>query len=237
MTVLASFGRWPWKRLLLWIGATFLALPLAYFTAALVLGLVPANPGWREPPEGEGVTIFLRTNGVHTWITMPKVTAEMDWRPFAPPEHLGDPRYGWSSHVAIGYGNRNFYLETPTWGDLTLHNALSAGFGRGSSLLHVEHIHDPVPGANQRPIRLSSGQYRRLSRFIQASFRPGPDGRLVPLLGRGYAEWDMFYEARGTYNLFLTCNEWTGRALRAAGVRIGLWTPLEPSVMSRFDAA
>jgi hypothetical protein len=45
----------------------------------------------------------------------------------------------------------------------------------------------------------------------------------------------MFYEANGGYSLVLTCNEWTGRALRESGVRTGLWTPLSQSIMWRLD--
>jgi hypothetical protein len=55
------------------------AIPLLYFLAASDPRAVPANRGWREAKEG--VTIFVRTNGVHTWIMVPKVTPEMDWRP------------------------------------------------------------------------------------------------------------------------------------------------------------
>jgi hypothetical protein len=56
----------------------------------------------------------------------------------------------------------------------------------------------------------------------------------MPLLGRGYGPADVFYEARGPYNVFFTCNEWTGAALRAAGIRMGRWTPLSQSVTARF---
>ena len=111
--------------------AAILAVPLGYFLAALILGLIPANLAWHEAEEG--VPIFVRTNGVHTWIMMPKVNPIMDWRPYAPPEHLGDPRYGAGDYVAIGYGNRDFYLNTPTWGDLSPRTALAAAFGRGPS--------------------------------------------------------------------------------------------------------
>jgi hypothetical protein len=45
----------------------------------------------------------------------------------------------------------------------------------------------------------------------------------------------MFYEANGPYSAFYTCNSWTGEALRAAGVKTGLWTPLSQSVMWRVD--
>lgn len=213
--------------------AIIVAVPLVYLLFALILGTVPANVAWREPDRG--VTIFVRTNGVHTWIMMPKVNAHMDWSAYAPGLHLRDPRYGRADHVAIGYGNREFYLETPTWGDLTVHNALSALAGRGTSLLHVEHEHQPRPSEWQRPIRVTPDQYRRLVAFIRARFRRDQDGRTIPLLGRGYREADMFYEANGGYSLVLTCNEWTGRALRAAGIRTGLWTPFEQSVMWRLD--
>lgn len=220
-------------RIALRVAAGIVALPIGYFLLALILGTVPANVAWREP--AQGITIYVRSNGVHTWIVMPKVNDYMDWRPFAPSQHLRDPRWGRADHVAIGYGNREFYLNTPTWGDLSVHNALSAAFGRGTSLLHVEHEHRPRPTEWQRPIRVTPGQYARLVAFIRARFRLDPRGRTIALIGRGYREGDMFYEARGGYSLVLTCNEWTGRALRAAGIRTGLWTPFEQSIMWRLD--
>ncbi len=220
-------------RVLLGSLLLLVSAPIAWFLAALVLGAIPANAAWAEP--GRGVTIFVRTNGVHTWIVMPKVNAIMDWRPYAPPDHLGDPRYGRADHVAIGYGNRDFYLETPTWADLTLGNAFHAAFGNGSTLLHVEHDHRPRADEWQRPIVLAPDQYRRLAEYIRPRFRLDAQGRSIPLLGRGYSDWDMFYEAQGGYSFVLTCNEWTGRALRAAGVRTGLWTPLSQSIMWRLD--
>ena len=213
--------------------AAVLAIPMTYFLAALLLGLIPANVSWRQAEQG--VPIFVRSNGVHTWIMMPKVTPIMDWRPYAPPEHLGDPRYGAGDYVAIGYGNRDFYLNTPTWGDLELHTAVTALAGGGPTLLHVEHEHQPRPDDWQRPITLRPDEYRRLAEFIRARFRLDARGRTIPLIGRGYRDWDMFYEANGGYSFVLTCNEWTGRALRAAGVRTGLWTPLEQSIMWRLD--
>ena len=35
-----------------------------------------------------------------------------------------------------------------------------------------------------------------------------------------------FYESRGSYSMFFTSNNWVGRALKKAGLRTGLWTPL-----------
>jgi len=215
------------------IAAGLAAVPLLYFLAVLVLGTIPVNAGWREA--SGGVRIFIRTNGVHTWIVVPKVTPDMDWRPLVPGEHLRDPRWGRGNYVALGYGNRQFYLNTPTWADLKMKDALSAAFGSGPSLMHADHDHDPQPSDHQRPMTLRRDEYRRLVAYIRASFRYDSSGRTMPVLGRGYSGSDMFYEAVGPYNAFLTCNEWTGRALRAAGVRTGAWTPASQSIMWRLD--
>lgn len=216
-----------------WTAAALVAPVFLYFLAAFVLALVPANAGWREPEQG--ITIFLRTNGVHTWIMVPKVTEEMDWRPWVPGRHVRQPGWEAGSHVAFGYGNRTFYLETPTWGDLTMKNAFLAAFGRGRSLVHADHDHQPRPNDWQRPLTLRREEYRRLVGFLRGSFQLDGRGRTIPLLGRGYGGSDMFYEAAGPYNAFYTCNEWTGAALRRAGVRTGLWTPLANSIMWRLD--
>jgi uncharacterized protein (TIGR02117 family) len=209
------------------------ALPILYVLAALALGTIPANSGWEEPKEG--VTLFLRTNGVHTWIVVPAVTPEMDWRPYAPGEHLKDPQWGRASHVALGYGKRTFYLETPTWGDLTMKNAFLAMFGQGRSLMHVDYTHNPQPDEYQKPLKVTRAQYRALAVHMAKSFQRGADGRTVPVLGRGYTSSDMFYEGVGPYSALYTCNAWTGEALRAAGVKTGVWTPFSQSIMWRVE--
>lgn len=226
-----SFMKRKPVKIALRVLALLLAAPLLYFSAALIGGLIPANSGWREP--GGGVTVFVRTNGVHTWIMMPTQVAGHDWRRLAPSHHIQDPRYA-GNYVAVGYGNRDFYLNTPTWGDLSPRTALAAAFGQGPSLVHVEHEHDPVPNAWQQPIRMRESEYRKLVRHIVQSFELDAGGASKPLLGRGYGPADIFYEGRGRYNAYRTCNEWTGEALRAAGVRTGAWTPLSQSIMWRL---
>jgi len=220
-------------KLLLRGAGILLALPLLYFTAALVGALIPANAGWKEAKAG--VTIFVRTNGVHTWIMVPTVAAEIDWSPIAPASHIQDPRYA-GNYLAIGFGEREFYLNTPTWGDLSPRVALAAAIGGGGSLVHVEHEWNPRANEYQRSLVLSLGEYRKLAAHIRASFDL-EDGRSKPLIGRGYGPADVFYEARGRYSAYRTCNEWTGEALRAAGVRAGLWTPLSESIMLRLGTA
>lgn len=224
------------RRTLVWalrIVLGIVALPVLYFVAALILGLVPANVSFHQPAEG-GVLIFVRTNGIHTDLVMPRVNAEADWRPYANPEDLRDPRWGAADHVAIGYGGREFYLNTPTWGDLSLSTALRSMAGADTPLVHVEHVDRPQREDWQRPLRLTSDQYRRLAAYVRSSFRLDEDGAPIHVPG-GYSPADTFYEADGSFSMFYNCNAWTGAALRAGGVRMGLWTPFEQSVMWRLD--
>jgi len=207
-------------------------LPMFYFAAAAIGSVIPANAGWEEPEQG--ITIFVRTNGVHTWILAPKLAEGIDWRPFADPRHIKDPRYARGDYLAFGFGNRDFYLNTPTWSELSLPTAFAAAFGRGPALIHVDHVWDPRPGEYQQPIRISADQYRRLSRHIRDSFVFDAEGKPIPLLGRGYGPSDVFFEARGRYDGRRTCNEWTGETLRTAGIRTGIWTPLSKGVMWRL---
>jgi uncharacterized protein (TIGR02117 family) len=231
-------GEWKarGRRALVWafrIVAGIFALPMLYFLVALFLGLVPANVSFHQPREG-GVLIYVRSNGIHTDLVMPRVNAEADWRPYANPADLRDPRWGAADHVAIGYGARQFYLNTPTWGDLSIPVALRSLTGGDTPLVHVEHVDRPQPESWQRPIRLTSDQYRRLAAYVRSSFRLDGDGAPIHVPG-GYGGADTFYEGDGSFSMFFNCNAWTGAALRAGGVRMGLWTPFEQSVMWRLD--
>src|SRR3546814_441997 len=188
--------RAKWRRvgrpLLKGLGALVL-VPLLYFLAVAIGGTLTANADWREPDEG--VTLFIRTNGVHTWIMVPTVTAEMDWRPLAPASHIKEPRLA-GTYLAFGFGNRDFYLTTPTWADLTFKTAFAAAIGGGPSLIHVDHETDPVEDEYTRRMVVTPEQYRRLARYIRESFQLDEAGRSMPLIGRGYGWSDVFYESR-----------------------------------------
>ena len=106
--------------------------------------------------------------------------------------------------------------------------------GGDTPLVHVEHVDRPHRDDWQRPLRLTSEQYRRLAAYVRASFRVDADGAPIHVPG-GYTDADTFYEGDGSFSMFFNCNAWTGAALRAAGVRMGLWTPFEQSVMWRLD--
>jgi len=219
------------RRWLTRASAGLAAAILLYAAAGLSGGLIPSGG---TPADAAGdVTVWVESNGVHTGIVVPKVAAGIDWRPLVPARDLRDPRYGAHAYLSFGWGERDFYLNTPSWWDVRPRTVLAAALGSDRTLMHVDHLARPAPDSGARPIRLTTAQYRRLAGFIRNSFAGGVGtGGALP----GYFGWDAFYPARGRYSAVRTCNSWTGEALRAAGVRVGWWTPFPVTVTWWFPA-
>ncbi len=217
-------ARWALRLL-----ASLVALVAAYGLAGLIGGAIPANANWR--PAEQGVRIYVDDNGVHTGLVLPQVAAGVDWRGQLRGDALADPRYAGLSHVAFGWGDRAFYVETPHWSDIKLSTILRAAGGSRRTVVHVEHLSEPRVEPGRKSVVLRPDEYRRLAAFIRATFATEPD---APAPIHGYFANDAFYSGRGTYSAINTCNAWTGAALRAAGVKIGLWTPFPVTVMQWF---
>ncbi|SOB78665.1 conserved hypothetical protein [Sphingomonas guangdongensis] len=195
------------------IGALYL-----YGAAGLIGGAIPRNGAW-QPPE-RGVRVYVEDNGIHTGIIVPAA----GWEDLIRPADFGDPRYARHGWRSIGWGDRDFYIGTPTWWDLNPVVVLKGAVGSGGSVMHVDAVPEPVAGPGVRAITLRPDEYARLTVFIRASFAPGP-----PI--KGYGSWDAFYPATGRYSALRTCNAWTGEALTAARVKMGAWTPFSATVM------
>jgi uncharacterized protein (TIGR02117 family) len=211
-----------------WLGIAIVALALAYAAAGLVGGSIPTNRGWRAP--AQGVRIYVEDNGVHTGITVPVDAAGVSWDDLVRPEHFRDPRYAAHRWRSFGWGDRDFYLNTSTWGELQPQLVLRAAIGSDATLIHVDALPEPRLGRGVRSILLTPDQYRRLAAHIRASFAERPGHQF------GYGSYDAFYTARGRYSAIRTCNAWTGDALRSAGVRMGAWTPFPVTVMAWLPA-
>ena len=201
-----------------------LVLAIALFALAAWIGSsIPRNGDWREPESG--VEILVETNGVHTALILPLVTWEKDWRADFPAADVAAAHRPYT-HVSISWGEREVFLNTPTWGDLSPRTvARIVGFG-GEGLLHIAHYVRPLPSDDARPLRLTHEQYRRLVAAIERSLPQGPRVRYD-----GYGPQDVFYEAPGRYTATNTCNQWTSNTLARAGVRTGWWTPFAGGVM------
>jgi uncharacterized protein (TIGR02117 family) len=221
------------RRIVRTVLSMLVALPCLYLLGAVAGALVPRNPEWKEPLHG--VLVFVRSNGVHVDLVLPALATGQDLYRRVPPEHVANPASA-SGWIAFGWGQREFYLETPRWSDLTVRNAARAVFG-GSAVMHVEHGGRPRVSANIRPLLLEPEAYGRLVAYILGSFAVYADGRTVPIVGTGYGNNDIFYEATGRYSALRTSNQWAADALAVTGVKVGVWTPFAQGIMWRFREA
>lgn len=215
-------------RGMVWAVVALIAAAALYVGAAAALMLWPVRGDPPIPARGERITALVISNGVHTDLVLPLQAGGIDWRrDFPPSQARAAPADAvW---IGFGWGDREFYLNTPTWADLTLRRALGAVIGANPSLLHVSWLATAQlrPGSTWH-ISLTPAQYARLAAHVRASL---PNGRAVPIPGAHYGANDAFYEATGRYHLFETCNSWTGRSLRAAGVPVSRWTPFDFNVV------
>jgi uncharacterized protein (TIGR02117 family) len=210
-----------------------IAFALIYLLFALVLPMIKVNSGITD--NKTDLEIFVLSNGVHTDIVLPVKSKQIDFSKYLPycDFELVDSTF---KYVAIGWGDKGFYLETPTWEDLKISTAFKAAFGLSSTAMHVTYKKNkPSCGDLCKSILISEQQYNRLLLYIASSFRLDGSYSPIKINHPGYNNYDCFYEANGCYSLFKTCNVWTGNALKAANIKVGIWTPFDKSVLSSIN--
>ena len=219
--------RWHFRcRAVVRVALLLPALLAVYFLLVLVGTAIPVNRKFSPP--AVGVDIFVQTNGFHTDLVFPLDSSELSQRLLASGNLRG--RFGASTYVAYGWGSQNYYFQSYNGQFPGVSTILQAGTGLGRSLMHVDFLTQaPRVGKQVRKIRVSPDQYHQLWQYVMTQFSQ-TDSQFRLRAEPGYYGTDVFLEAQGNYNVFNTCNAWTGRGLRQAGVRTSLWTPLAHSV-------
>ncbi len=168
----------------------FTGLVVLYGCAAWLLSRIPVNRNAATGHE-QAVSIYIRTNGVHTDIVTPLYNEVKDWRqdiPFTATQS-GDTAM---AYLAFGWGDKGFYLQTPDWSDLKFSVAFKAMFHLGTTVMHTTFYKTMHTGASCKEIRISVEQYRKLVAYLEGSFRRDDRGKLmaiataisVPVYGR-----------------------------------------------------
>jgi uncharacterized protein (TIGR02117 family) len=204
--------------------AALLVYTLAAF-GALLLAPSPDEPA-------EGVTIYACDNGVHTDLVVPVDFAGVDLRTMFRERAFTGPTAAYD-HLSIGWGSRDFYINTPTWAEFDIATAAKSVLW-DETVLHVEYRPRPVAGENCGQWRVDRAAQERIMHFIWQSLRLS--GLLLVQAAPGYGERDTFYVANGSYTIIETCNQWTGRALRLGGAPVAPWTPYSFLVLWHLPA-
>lgn len=204
-----------------------------YFVADSVLSRISA-----DKPDKEGkpknITVYVLSNDVHTDIVLPIRNELQDWTEVFPIENNKGKDLN-QQYVSIGWGDKGFYLNTPEWKDLTLKTALVAGLGIGETALHVTYYKRMEENDLCYKVHIDSNQYNVLKSYILNSLDMGEDGK--PILIETNAQYgpdDAFYEAKGAYSLFFSCNTWSNAALKKANMPSGVWTVFDKGILRHY---
>ena len=193
--------------------------------------MLPVNRGFNEPDTG--ITIYIVSSAVHADIIVPKKafpdTQVSDWQTM-----LGAAKFkgdiSSSTHIAFGWGDRGFFLNTQSWDDLTLSTAVKALFYPSQTVMHIDYT-QPRYYADKVSLTLSADQYAKLVSFITSSFARDDNQQIVQIENYAYSDSDAFFVAKGRYHLFNTCNSWVADGLNAAGVKVPWLAPMPKSPM------
>ena len=219
------------KKLLKYTAIFVLSL-MTYLLIVTLLSFVSVNEDFAE--NQKEIPIYILTNGVHTDVVLPLKSEHYDWTNQLKPEHTKakDSTY---QYAALGWGDKGFYLETPTWADLKTSTALKAASGLSSTAMHVTFYKDLKESNSCKKLQISSDNYKKLILFINESFQTKSGEYLKIETEAVYGKHDVFYEANGSYSLFYTCNSWANQALKAANQKAALWTISDSGIFRHYE--
>ncbi|WP_411810941.1 TIGR02117 family protein [Chryseobacterium scophthalmum] len=188
----------------------------------------------KDDGEQKEIPIYIYTNGVHTDIVMPVKNELHDWSAKIPFANTTSKKSDYN-YVGIGWGDKGFYLDTPTWADLKFSTAVKAAFWMSESAMHTSFYHTMTEASDCKKIMISKKQYTELVKFIDTKFDRDVNGNYILIPTKAvYSDNDAFYDAKGSYSFLNTCNTWANDALKAAGQKAAWWTPTDYGIFLHY---
>lgn len=209
----------------------FVLFGLLYLLFAFILSRITVNQDIEAPEE---VEIYILTNGIHTDLVVPTHTDHINW--FSEfdflERHMDMSMY---KHLAIGWGDKGFYLNTPSWSELKVSTALKACIGVSGTALHVTYYKEMHEGKSCRRLMVSDRDYVELIRYILNSIKKDQNNKAIRIItSANRGDLDAFYEAKGRYHIFNTCNTWANRGLKYARQKACLWTIFQEPIFMKY---
>jgi len=215
MRIIKKIGKWIFY---------FLLIPVIYLIIALILSSITIDRKIEDQVFDK--KIYLSTNGVHLNIIIAK--KDLDSLLLKGIKYIETENY-----LSFGWGDEQFYLNTPTWGDLTFKNAFRALFLNSSTLIHVNRYKQQH--SDWVEINISESELEKLSAYLLDSFETDEDGMKILLENKGYSAKDDFYKSKGNYSCFKTCNTWVNLGFKKSGLKCCLWTPFDFSLINKYE--
>ena len=166
------------------------------------------DDGKKDP--GGDMKVYVTKRGWHTGLLIPKTNIKASMPAVA--EDFPD-----ASHLNFSWGDKKFFMAP----EGTVFLALRATLLPTRSVMHVDGLDRLPPWYTESPdvvaVELSRQDFDSMTAFINESFEREKDSALVVLRGNA-GGMSSFYLSAITYWGTRTCNVWTARALKKAGL-------------------
>lgn len=213
-------------RLFLFLLQLLADLLLLYVCFVLIGCFWPRNKD--EIKHSDGIPLLIHGDGFHTELYLPvedslHLINWMDW--FA--DSTMRSKHSNRKLISFAWADEDWMTEVAndqTHRVLTIAEIiLKPG---NSSVMHIQWRDTVWPLKLPVTIQrfLSHEQYLQLIAFIQSGFEM-KNGKPVIQSYKGFYGYDYFFHSTFNYNLFTTCNQWTGNALAACGIRTASFSP------------
>jgi len=201
-------------KILKWVFLIVVLPVIVYMGLAALLSYWGTNPKKLDCAADQ--TIYISSNGMHIDLIMPTALLPSNFV-----GHLS-PKLS-TQYYAIGWGDKGFYLDTPSWAELKPSTAMTAMLIKSPTAMHVTQFKTVQP--QWVPIRVCSEQITILNKHITSTFEMDASGAPMEILDAGYTPEDRFYEAHGNYTGIKTCNIWVSQGLKKASIKTSRWSP------------
>ncbi len=196
---------------------------------SILLSVIPSNRNFREPLNTSS-EIWIKSNGVHLDIVLPIKNNYTDWSNILLiPDNIKDE----VQFLGFGWGDKEFYINTPEWSDLQFSTAFKALFIPTDAAMHVTYYKNLRENDHSIKLLVEEQQFKDIQSFILKSFKIN-ESRVIPIKDIEYGSCDRFYDANYSYTLFYTCNTWTNKALKKAGLPACVWTPFDKGILFQY---
>ena len=135
--------------------------------------------------------IYIADNGFHTDIIIPEL----------------------NDYTSYGWGSKIFYMNVPTWDDLTFDIAFKALFKDPTSVMRVTK-HSYVK-SDWLEVPVTKEQLDIILNEINKTMDRNSNNEWIPIRGN-------FYKATGDYSFTRTCNTWVNDIFKKANLKCSL---------------
>ena len=178
-------------------------------------------------------SVYLVADAMHVDLVLPVENSAFNWRSVVKLETIGREKRNDYQYLKFGWGDRDFYMNTPSLDKIQVSRLIRTLFVPGNpTAIHING-YQVVPievGHQTKCVGLTQTQYLNLVNYVKRSFRDGKTDRIQD----GFVAAAGFYEATGFYSIAYTCNNWVAGALNAADVTTPLWPGLSGPVMGKL---